>query len=457
MKIRKIVCIGAGYVGGTTMAVIADKCPDIKMVVLDINPRRIAEWNSDALPVFEPGLKEIIARCRGRNLFYEDAHPEAIPDADMVFFSVNTPTKEFGEGAGMASDLQYNEQSARFILPHLKDGAIIVEKSTVPVQTAEAISHILHHNNDGRHFPVLSNPEFLAEGTAIQDLEDPDRVLIGCEENEAGRAAARALAEIYRRWVPEERIIFSNVWSAELSKLTANAFLAQRISSINAMTALCEVTKASVTEISQAIGMDSRIGSKFLEAGVGFGGSCFRKDILNLSYICQQQGLPEEAAYWKSVVGMNDYQINRFTRNVIDRQFNTVTGKKLAVFGFAFKPGTNDTRDSPARYVCLKLLEERAHLAITDPEALENAQRDLQGLTGKVEFEPDPYKAAAGAHAIVLITHWDAYRKLDYRRIFATMEKPASFFDGRNWIDPHTLHEIGFHVYPIGKSPLLPD
>jgi UDPglucose 6-dehydrogenase len=453
--VRKIVCIGAGYVGGPTMAVIADQCPHIRVEVLDISAPRIAQWNSDALPVFEPGLDAVVRRCRGRNLFFAALGAEAVADADIVFVSVPTPTKEFGEGAGMAPDMQYCEQTARFLKAHLRDGAIVVEKSTVPVRTAETISRILHEGRAGGRIPVLSNPEFLAEGTAVRDLEQPDRVLIGCEEDAAGRAAAQVLADVYRNWVPEERILLSSVWSSELSKLTANAFLAQRISSINSVSALCELIHADVTELSRAIGSDSRIGPRFLEAGVGFGGSCFRKDILNLAYICEQHGLPEVAAYWKSVVAMNDYQVARFTRGVLAGQFNTVAGKRLAVFGFAFKPGTNDTRDSPAIAVCRRLLEERAQLVVTDPQALDNAARDLHGLAGDVQFEPDPYAAAAGAHAIVLVTHWPEFRALDYARIYASMQKPASLFDGRNWLDAPALHRIGFNVHPIGRAPLL--
>lgn len=455
MDIKTILCIGAGYVGGPTMAVIADHCPEIRVVVMDLDPERIAQWNSDTLPIFEPGLDDVVGRCRGRNLFFEVSSPERVSEADIIFVSVNTPTKAFGEGAGMAPDLQYWEAAARFLQPHLTDGTIIVEKSTVPVRTAEAISSILHMESRSRHYPVLSNPEFLAEGTAIHDLEEPDRVLIGCEEDEAGRDAAQALAGVYKHWVPEERIVLSNVWSSELSKLAANAFLAQRISSINAISALCEVTNADVTEISRAVGTDRRIGTHFLEAGVGFGGSCFRKDILNLSYLCQQQGLADAAAYWRGVVDMNDHQIERFARNIVARQFNTVAGKKLAIFGFAFKPGTNDTRDSPAHYVCIKLLEEQALLTITDPQALDHARYDLRGMDGGLAFEPDPYRAAEGAHAIVLITHWDEYRELDYPRLFSVMEKPASIFDGRNCLDHQELHHIGFNVYPVGKRPLV--
>lgn len=453
MTIRNILCIGAGYVGGPTMAVIADRCPELRVEVVDVDPQRVAQWNSERLPVYEPGLDTVVGRCRGRNLFFNEMTPESIAGADLVFVSVNTPTKSFGEGEGMAADLQYWEKAARYMKPHLRDGTVIVEKSTVPVNTADAIARILHEGQTERRFPVLSNPEFLAEGTAIRDLEQPDRVLIGCEQDEAGRAAAQALADVYRHWVPEARILLSNVWSSELSKLAANAFLAQRISSINSISALCERTNADVTEISRAIGMDARIGPRFLEAGVGFGGSCFRKDLLNLAYICGQQGLPEVAAYWKGVVDMNDYQMERFAQGVVTGQFNTVAGKRLALFGFAFKPGTNDTRDSPAFYVTMRLLVERAQVVITDPQALEHAAHDLRGVEGDLRFEPDPYKAAEGAHAIVLVTHWDEYRELDYERLFASMEKPASVFDGRNWLDADRLFDIGFNVYPIGKAP----
>jgi UDPglucose 6-dehydrogenase len=353
----------------------------------------------------------------------------------------------------MAADLRYWDRCARDILAHAKGETIVVEKSTVPVRTAEAISRILNSGGDGRKFHVLSNPEFLAEGTAIRDLEQPDRVLIGGDESAGGLAAAQALKAIYARWVPEEKILLTNVWSSELSKLVANAMLAQRVSSINAVTALCERTKASVAEISRAVGMDPRIGPRFLEAGVGFGGSCFAKDILNLAYICESFGLKAEADYWKHVVVMNDHQIDRFTAGIVEQQFRTVAGKRIAIFGFAFKPQTNDTRDSPAIRVCKRLLEEQAKLAITDPRALDNAKRDLDGLKGEIHYELDPYKAAEGAHAIVLVTHWPQFRELDYRRIYERMEKPAFVFDGRAWLDPARLAEIGFNVFPIGSPP----
>ena len=453
MKIKNVLCIGAGFVGGPTMAVMADNCPGITFTVVDTDTQRIKRWNSKHLPVFEPGLDELVSRARGRNLFFKEASGKAIAAADLIFVSVNTPTKDYGEGEGMAADLQFWEKCARAILASARDNTIVVEKSTVPVRTAEAISRILHANDDGRRFHVLSNPEFLAEGTAIRDLKSPDRILIGCEPTPEGRAAGAALFEIYRHWVPEKKILMSSVWSAELSKLAANAMLAQRVSSINSISAICEHTMADIGEISQAVGMDSRIGNKFLDAGVGFGGSCFRKDILNLAYICGQYGLGEVAAYWKSVVDLNDYQIARFARMVVEKQFNTVADKKVAIFGFAFKPGTNDTRDSPALQVCLHLLEEQAELQITDPQALEQARLDLTGIPGKMEFHKDPYKAAAGAHAIVVLTHWPEFLELDYRAILASMESPAFFFDGRRQFDTDELYRIGFNVYPIGQSP----
>ncbi|MBI4083252.1 MAG: nucleotide sugar dehydrogenase [Candidatus Lambdaproteobacteria bacterium] len=455
MNVTNIVCIGAGYVGGPTMAVIADRCPEVNVTVLDVDPQRIARWNSGSLPVFEPGLIEVVARTRGRNLSFQVMAPERLAEADLVFVCVNTPTKDYGEGAGLASDLQHWERSARMILASSKRGAIVVEKSTVPVRTAEAMSRILRGSGDGRQFAVLSNPEFLAEGTAIADLERPDRVLIGCEPSAEGRAAAEALAALYRRWVPRERVLLTNVWSSELAKLAANAMLAQRVSSINALSALCEKTEADVTELSRAIGMDSRVGARFLEAGVGFGGSCFRKDILSLVYICGQYGLDEPAAYWQAVVEINDFQMGRFVRNVLDAMFNTVAGKRLAVFGFAFKPDSNDTRDSPAIHICTRLLAERAHLVISDPQALDNARATLQGLAGTVAYEPDPYAAAQGAHAILLLTKWREYAGLDYRRIYAAMAKPAFFFDGRNAVNPDELHRIGFNVVPVGRRPMF--
>jgi len=454
MNVRNIVCIGAGYVGGPTMAVIADRCPDVRVTVVDVNEAKIAAWNSEALPVFEPGLPEVVQRARGRNLFFAPLTPQVLAEADMIFVCVNTPTKAYGEGAGMAADLQYWEKSARTILAHARPGTIVVEKSTVPVRTAEAISRILNQSNRDEVFPVLSNPEFLAEGTAVQDLVAPERVLIGSSNSSVGEAAARELGAIYEYWVAPEHVLYTSVWSSELAKLTANAMLAQRVSSINAMSALCEKSGADVTELSRAVGMDGRIGQRFLEAGVGFGGSCFRKDILNLSYIAGQLGLQQVADYWRSVVDINDYQIDRFCKGILENMFNTVAGKRLAVFGFAFKPGTDDVRDAPAIRVCTRLLDEHAELAVTDPQALDNARAALDGLPGTVHYLADPYAAVAGAHALVVCTQWPQFRELDYERIFASMEKPAFVFDGRNCLDHERLYDIGFNVVPIGKAPM---
>ncbi|MBW1722735.1 MAG: UDP-glucose 6-dehydrogenase [Deltaproteobacteria bacterium] len=455
MKFEKnILCIGAGYVGGPTMAVIALKCPEYKVTVVDINHEKIRAWQSDDLPIFEPGLLEVVKAARNRNLFFSTDIPKEIREADIIFVSVNTPTKTFGQGAGKAADLQYWEKTARQILENSDRGKIIVEKSTLPVRTASAMERILNANSDHIQFEIVSNPEFLAEGTAINDLMNPDRVLIGSRETPEGIQARKQIVDIYAHWVPRERIIESNVWSSELSKLTANAFLAQRISSINSISALCEATEADIEEVAYAIGTDSRIGSSFLKASVGFGGSCFKKDILNLVYICQSYGLKEVAEYWESVVRINEWQETRFIRNMLANMFNTVAGKRIALFGFAFKANTGDTRESPAIYVARGLLEERAEVVITDPKAIENAKIDLADVRELVQFESDPYRAADGAHAIAVLTEWDLYRELDYERILKGMVKPAFIFDGRNILDHKLLFDMGFNVLAIGKPPL---
>lgn len=451
---KTILCIGAGYVGGPTMAMIARKCPDIKVIVVDIDAARIKAWQSDRLPIYEPGLQELVGASLNKNLFFSTDVAAGIREADIIFVSVNTPTKTFGQGAGRAADLQYWEKTAREIKANATTDKIVVEKSTLPVRTAEAMERILHSGNKTVHFEVLSNPEFLAEGTATKDLENPDRVLIGGHNTESGRRAVQALVDVYAHWVPRERILTTSVWSSELSKLAANAFLAQRISSINSLSALCERTEANVTEVARAIGMDARIGSRFLNASVGFGGSCFKKDILNLVYLCHHYGLHEVAAYWEQVVTMNEYQEDRFVQRMISTMFNTVAGKRIAVLGFAFKADTGDTRESPAIRVCRFLAEERAAVVVTDPEALDNAKRDLSDLGSAITYEPDPYKAAAGAHALAVVTDWAEYRTLDYKRIYDSMAKPAFIFDGRNCLDPEALFKLGFNVYPIGKVPL---
>jgi len=454
---RNILCIGAGYVGGPTMAVIAAKCPEYKVTVVDVNADRIQAWNTDALPIFEPGLLDVVRSARGRNLFFATDIAAGIRAADIIFVSVNTPTKTFGHGAGMASDLQYWEKTAHEIVDHSDRSKIIVEKSTLPVRTAEAMERILQENKKGIHFEVVSNPEFLAEGSAVKDLLGPDRVLIGSRQTDAGLKAAGEIAGIFAHWVAAERIITTNLWSAELSKLVANAFLAQRISSINAVSALCEKTGADVGEISFAVGSDSRIGPRFLNASIGFGGSCFKKDILNLVYISRSYGLNEVADYWEAVVRMNEYQQERFVRTIIREMFQTVVGKRIVLLGFAFKANTGDTRESPGIHVARKLLEERAALVVSDPQALDNARRDLAGVAGApgtVEYEPDPYRAAADAQAIAVITEWEIYRKLDFGKIFASMRKPAFIFDGRNILDHEKLFKIGFNVFPLGKPGL---
>ncbi len=449
-----ILCIGAGHVGGPTMAVIAKNCPEHRIVVVDINAARIAAWQSERLPIYEPGLDEIVRSTRGKNLFFSTETNRHIEEANVIFVSVNTPTKTFGQGAGRAADLQYWEKTARQILENSTTPKIVVEKSTLPVRTAQAMERILNCNDKGLHFDVVSNPEFLAEGTAIRDMEQPDRVLIGARETPSGQEAIQTIVDIYAHWVPRERIITTNLWSSELSKLAANAFLAQRISSINAISALCERTGADVAEVAHAIGTDRRIGPHFLRASVGFGGSCFKKDILNLVYLCEYYGLPEVAAYWEQVVTMNEYQEARFVSNMVTAMFNTIAGKRIAILGAAFKANTGDTRESPALAVCRELLEEQAEVVITDPYALENARADLGDAAERVAFEPDPYAAAQGAHAIALLTEWAHFAELDYEAIYESMVKPAFIFDGRNILDHKALHDMGFNVYAIGKPPL---
>jgi UDPglucose 6-dehydrogenase len=451
---KTILCIGAGYVGGPTMAVIAKHCPEYKVVVVDINPRRIAQWQSDKLPIYEPGLDEVVFATRDKNLFFSTDVDSHIAASDIIFVSVNTPTKTFGQGAGRAADLQYWEKTARQILKNSSTGKIVVEKSTLPVRTAAAMERILNSNDRGIHFEVLSNPEFLAEGTAIADLENPDRILVGARRTQSGQKALKQIVDIYAHWTPNEKIVTSNVWSSELSKLVANAFLAQRVSSINTISALCEKTNADIEEVSRAIGMDSRIGPKFLKAGVGFGGSCFKKDILNLAYIAESYGLTEVSRYWEQVVEINSYQQDRFVRTIVNSMFNTVAEKKIALFGFAFKADTGDTRESPAISIAKSLMDERALLSIYDPKATEGVASELTQYRGRFEVEDDPYRAAEGAHAIIIATDWNEFRNYDYELIFERMEKPAFIFDGRNILNHEKLYEIGFSVHRIGRPEL---
>lgn len=463
-SITKICCVGAGYVGGPTMAVIAQKNPHIQITVVDMNEARIQAWNNtdlDQLPIYEPGLDAVIAEARGRNLFFDTDVDKAIDEADMIFISVNTPTKTYGKGKGMAADLKYIELCARQIARVAKTDKIVVEKSTLPVRTAQAIKRILDQTGNGVEFQILSNPEFLAEGTAIQDLMHPDRVLIGGAETEKGQEAIEALASIYAAWVPQERILRTNVWSSELSKLTANAFLAQRVSSINAISALCEASGADVSEVARAIGTDSRIGNKFLKASVGFGGSCFQKDILNLVYIATTYGLEEVANYWEQVIIMNDYQKRRFAENIVSTLFNTVNDKKIAFLGWAFKKDTNDTRESAAIYVANDLMEEEAQIHVYDPKVTQMQMlSDLDYLATRapesnkehLTVHQDPYEALENAHAVAVLTEWDEFTTYDWQRIYDKMQKPAFVFDGRNILNRQALEQIGFEVYTIGKG-----
>jgi len=442
------------------MAMIAEKCPHILVEVVDIDQKRIDAWNSETLPVYEPGLQELVEKNRGVNLLFSTSVEAAIENADIIFVSVGTPTKTYGKGAGRAADLCYIESAARMIARCAKGPKIIVEKSTIPVRTAETIKTILKANAEDEKFQVLSNPEFLAEGTAVLDLQNPDRILIGGEQTSAGQKALETLAQVYGNWVSEERILRTNLWSSELSKLVANAFLAQRISSINSISALCEKTEADVDEVAQAIGSDSRIGSKFLKASVGFGGSCFQKDLLNLVYLCEHFDLPEVAEYWNQVVTINEWQKQRFSDRIVQALFNTVKGKKIAILGYAFKKDTNDTREAAAGYVCRNLLEEGAQLAVYDPQVkLEGMKNHLIHLGVSEEMIKDQVsavenvnEACESAHAVAVLTEWDEFKDLDFTSIYESMLKPALIFDGRNILPHEELHNIGYKVYSIGKG-----
>ncbi|MBD1431754.1 nucleotide sugar dehydrogenase [Sphingobacterium sp. DN00404] len=458
-QIKKITCIGAGYVGGPTMSVIAQKNPNVEVTVVDLNHARIAAWNDedlDNLPVYEPGLDAVVGEARGRNLFFSTEVDRAIDEADMIFISVNTPTKTYGKGKGQAADLKFIELCARQIAAVAKNDKIVVEKSTLPVRTAEALKNILENTGNGVNFHILSNPEFLAEGTAVTDLHNPDRVLIGGEDAEA----IEALVNVYAAWVPRERILTTNLWSSELSKLVANAFLAQRVSSINAISELCEVTGANVDEVARAIGQDSRIGGKFLKASVGFGGSCFQKDILNLVYIARTYNLHEVADYWEQVIIMNDHQKTRFAEKIIQTMYNTVNGKHIAFLGWAFKKDTNDTRESAAIYVADHLLDEEAQVVVYDPKvSAEQIYRDLDYLGTRspednrrlVKVVDNAYEALDGAHAAAILTEWDEFKGYDWAKVKEGMKKPSFVFDGRKLLDRKELNRLGFAYYAIGE------
>lgn len=458
----KICCIGAGYVGGPTCAVIAYKCPDVKVTIVDINAERIAAWNSDSLPIYEPGLDEVVFAARGRNLFFSTDVDGAIQEADLIFVSVNTPTKKAGMGAGYAADITYLESATRRIAAVAKSSKIVIEKSTVPCRTASSMQVILEANaTPGVRFDILSNPEFLAEGTAISDLFNPDRVLIGSASTEEGYKACEALAAVYANWIPRERIITTRIWSSELTKLAANALLAQRISSVNSLSAVCEATGADIDEVAKACGIDKRIGPHFLKASIGFGGSCFQKDILNLVYLSESLNLPEVAAYWRQVVEMNEYQKSRFYEKIVTRLFNTITNKKIAILGFAFKKDTGDTRESAAITLCKYFMRERANVKIYDPK-VEHSQIEMdltdpeigtpESYKRYITISKDAYEACEDADAVAILTEWDEFKTLDYERIFKSMKKPAFLFDGRLMLDHEKLVKIGFEVEVIGKT-----
>ena len=448
------------------MAVIADKCPEIKVTLVDINRQRIDDWNSpdfEKLPIYEPKLKYLVKKNRNKNLFFTCDLQNSISEADIIFISVNTPTKEKGLGAGYASDLKWVESSARSIAKYAKNNTVVVEKSTVPVRTAELIKKILLGNNfdkknqkKSKNFAVLSSPEFLAEGSAIEDLENPDRVLIGGEDKDA----LEKLSLIYQRWIPKNKIFITSLWSSELSKLTANAFLAQRISSINAVSSLCEPTGADVREVAKAIGADSRIGNKFLNAGPGFGGSCFQKDLLNLVYLCKYYGLHEVANYWEQVIFLNEWQKTRISKLIVETFFGTVTSKKIVILGFAFKSNTNDTRYSPAISIVNDLLENGANLIIHDPKvsknqisfALKEGNLNKDNLEGSWQFSTSLNDLFINAHAIIILTEWREYLSIDWEDISKVMRKPSWIFDTRGIINDDNLSKIPLNIWKLGKG-----
>ena len=463
MRVKNICCIGAGYVGGPTMAVIADHCPEIQVNVVDINKERIEQWNDHDLtnlPIYEPGLEEIIKKCRGINLHFSTEIPQKIKDADMIFISVNTPTKTKGMGAGQAIDLKYVEESSRQIAKHANKFTIVVEKSTLPVKTAQKIKEILNsstqNKNDSKkevRFSVLSNPEFLAEGSAINDLENPDRILIGGEDDEA----IKALVDIYAHWVDKNKVLTTDLWSSELSKLIANAFLAQRISSINTISALCESTGAHIKDVALAVGMDKRIGKYFLNSGPGFGGSCFKKDISNLVYICNHYNLFEVANYWQKVLDINIWQQRRFINLIINSMFGTISSKKIAILGFSFKANTNDTRESPAIYICKKLIEEGAILNIYDPKVnSQQMSKDLDNNDPKIkndrkwQYSSEVYETFTNVDAAIFLTEWGEFQNLNWPKIAKAMRKPAFIFDTRSIVNIEEVKKSDLKIWQVG-------
>lgn len=456
MDVKNICCIGAGYVGGPTMAVIANKCPHLNVTVVDANPKKINGWNGPLvnLPVYEPGLSELVKEARGRNLFFSEDIKGSIEKSEMIFMAVNTPTKTKGEGAGLAADLKFIEACARDIAIFSKSDKIVIEKSTVPIRTAEKIKEILDKNEQDIHFDILSNPEFLAEGSAVEDMINPDRVLIGGDESESGQKAIQALVSIYENWVVSDKILTTNVWSSELSKLASNAILAQRISSINSLSALCEKTGANIDELSKAIGMDNRIGSKFLKTSVGFGGSCFQKDILNLVYLCRYYGLIEVAEYWHQVVKINNYQKARFVKRIIDKLSGTIKNKKIAILGWAFKKGTNDSRESAAIDIAVQLIDNGAIVSIYDPKVSKNQIiSDLyeKSISENFTVYKNPLEAIKDSIGIAIVTEWDQFKSLPWDKYINFVKQPANIFDGRNILDKEVLESLGYNFYSIGK------
>lgn len=493
IRVDKVGCIGAGYVGGPTMTMMAYKCPNIKVYVCDKNVKRIQEWNSGNPPIYEPGLCEILEKTLNVNLFFTHEVEKVIKECDIIFISVNTPTKTYGRDKGLVLDTSMMEDCCRTISRCSKTSKVVVEKSTVPLKTSESLLEILYscRSRQDLNFTVISNPEFLAEGTAISDLEFPSRVLIGGRtDSEMGKAGMSILKRIYSNWVPEDKILMMNVWSAELAKLASNAFLAQRISSINSFSRLCEATGADISQISQAIGSDKRIGNQFLTSSIGFGGSCFKKDVLCLVYLFEHFNLKDEAEYWRQVIHLNEVQKVSFSAKIVESMFRSVKNKKISILGFSFKKDTGDVRETPSGTVCFELLQEGADLTIFDPKSNKSEivselskystgyLHDILPLESRksysnviisqestlvseanskksIHFASDLETAIKGSHALVFCTDWDVFREIDFQEAYSNMEKPGFIFDGRNFLDHPRLFKIGFNVFPIGKPPLI--
>ncbi|KAF7860368.1 hypothetical protein EAF04_008495 [Stromatinia cepivora] len=469
-----ICFVGAGYVGGPTAAILALQNPRIKFTVIDKDSLKIKQWNSKHLPIHEPGLPEIIRICRdgsrafslsndsskdvesfsgglaernhhvhiparSPNLFFSDNIEMSLREADLIMIAVNTPTKTYGIGAGKATDMMAVISAVQDIGKYAKAGTIIVEKSTVPGRTGEFIKNTLAIHRPHTNFPILSSPEFLSAGTAIRDLLYPDRILIGSSPSRTSNPAANSLASLYH-WLPSSKIVHTSTSSSELAKLVSNAMLAQRISSINSISAICESIDANADEVATAVGMDSRIGCKYLKAGIGFGGSCFGKDIRSLVFLAEELGLDEVVAYWGSVLAVNEWQRRRWVEGIVKALGGGLGRKRLVVLGYAFKRGTGDVRESLAGEVVRMLGEERPGCIVVWDDGCESEvlKEELRGVEG-ARVEEDLYVACEGADAVLVCRELetpstDANSELEDPRPFSNNPSEIDLLNIRNYL-----------------------